>query len=302
MASFSTLGTGSGVSGVSAKKFWGTESSYGSVAMLVAASNFERGTRRGSDFPAQVFEPQHRIIEPVSAEIFSSRVLQALGIGCPTQFIVADANEAYSADEAKWVVKAFKDGNRLRWWDGEAGDRNLLIGRIPNTCTLHDLQYVHDLDFRGIVGWPEELTAPERPHPVDTGFVLPNDTTKILDALSFKSLPLMKLHAARVFLNTSCGHRRNILINPSGDLFSIDHENVMFSDGWELALLFEHVKKNTTAFEACGAVANLNAAALDSCFKDLAYANFPLGLARTRDYLQGRLDYWKKLYNIVHSN
>src|SRR5690348_4269800 len=105
MASFSTLGTGSGVSGVGAQRFF-TENSYGSVAMLVASSNFERGTACRDDFPQQVFEPEHRILEPISGEIFSSRVLQALGIGCPTQFIVADADEAYSTDETKWIVKA----------------------------------------------------------------------------------------------------------------------------------------------------------------------------------------------------
>src|SRR5690348_10142351 len=123
MGLFSTLGLGSGVSGVNANRLpidSGSlnikEWSYLGAFALVQASKYEASadtTSLRSLLKGAI--PEHSVLTPLNAEVFSVRVLKLLGIPCTECIRIVDAEEASRTDETQWVIKSF-NGGRLRWW------------------------------------------------------------------------------------------------------------------------------------------------------------------------------------------
>ena len=185
MGNFSTLGTGSEgvVSGVNPIRptvgangnLTSVERPYLSAAALVQASRIETGLGilKTPVVPLSEFLPV-RVLTAFNAEIFASRVLRPLGIGCPDRVCIVDAEHAKQADQAEWLIKSFDNEGRLRWWNYTPSERNLLVKRIPNAISLHDLHEGYGIDTIGAIDF---LESPDRPRPEPPVFDLPADTS-----------------------------------------------------------------------------------------------------------------------------
>jgi hypothetical protein len=111
---------------------------------------------------------------------------------------------------------------------------------------------------------------------------------------------MLAIHAARLFLGATTAHTSNILVDAEGHLYSIDHEYCSRTDGEELRILFDNIKRDTDAFNALRGVAELHEETLRGFLEDLPvpagvrWFKWPLGSReKTIDYYLNRLRLWK---------
>lgn len=107
---------------------------------------------------------------------------------------------------------------------------------------------------------------------------------KIRSAIKWDSPEMLKIHAARLFLNCTTAHASNVLVNAAGRLFSIDHADCARTSGEEIDLLFANVKPGTRAFDALHVVCALREADVCGIFGEAA------------GYYLDRLRRWKRLF------
>jgi hypothetical protein len=132
-------------------------------------------------------------------------------------------------------------------------------------------------------------------------FEPPSDWSAIKAAIAWDSSLALRIHAARAFLATSFAHSSNLLVDPEGQLYTVDFEYCNWTDGEDIRLLFENVARGTRAFQALRDVAELTEAQLCGLFEDLpSWIPWPLGSKeRTISYYQARLNQWKSYFALL---
>jgi hypothetical protein len=115
-------------------------------------------------------------------------------------------------------------------------------------------------------------------------FVPPDDWSAIRAAIKWDSEPMLRIHAARLFLGCTTAHASNILIDAAARLYSIDHADIAKTDGAEIDLLFANVKAGTVAFDCLHLPCTLEEATVREIFGESAA------------YYVERLRQWKRLY------
>lgn len=239
--------------------------------------------------------PEQRVMPPFAAEIASARFLRLLGIGTAPHVMVMTSAEAAKLDRRNWI---FKDADGKARWGNVGGDDNALaVARISGAVPLSylreqfgisaEIPVIEDGRTRVTMGgvlWKGKADPPNagefyadfQPHWWERA--------KIREAIKWDSEPMLKIHAARLFLGCTTAHASNILVNAEGQLFSIDHADVARTDGSEIDLLFQNVRPGTVAFDALGMVARLPVVAV----RDYGEAG---------PYYLDRLRKWKRLYS-----
>jgi hypothetical protein len=129
-------------------------------------------------------------------------------------------------------------------------------------------------------------------------FEPPSDWSAVRAAIAWDSLPVLRIHAARAFLATSFAHSSNVLVDPEGQLYTVDFEFCNHTDGDDIRLLFESVVRGTRAFESLRGVAELTETHVYGIFEDLpGWIPWPLGSKeKTGSYYEVRLNQWKGLF------
>lgn len=254
-----------------------------------------------------------RALEPCVAEIVGARLMLRLGIGAPADFRLADSAEALPGNE--WVCKTL-ERNRLKF--GRGASKTLLIRKIPHAISLYSLREIYGISSP-VISIPEKTRfvasdweyLTKATHAVTVGhetlpnareffsdFVLPRDTTALQNAIRWNSFEMLKIHSARLFLGCSTAHSGNILVDSTGKLFSVDHENVVSTNSRELVTLFKYTKRKTSAWDALASVASLEADAIETLFADFPAEHMP-GCHRESkyavvEYFLDRLELWKR--------
>jgi hypothetical protein len=151
--------------------------------------------------------------------------------------------------------------------------------------------------------WADD--KPEVPNSADfySDFVPPENWSAVRRAMTWDSDQMLAIHSARLFLGMSVAHLSNVLVDPEGRLYSIDHEFCSATDAEELRILFDNVKPGTRAFEALRGVAQLSEEKLRELFEGLPapdwtrWLRWPLGSKeKTVAYHLERLRLWKALF------
>lgn len=280
----------------------------------------------------------YRSLCPTVGELVGQRLMRALGIGTAPSVEILETKDAVRRDPRQWVLKPVKSG-RLKACSLEQLEKidcrwTLLVEKIPHAIPLSFLRKQYGVDSEKI-----EITTAENaiPPPTDTitlstgvgtitlpargitafiiwagklelrnaaefysDFLQPTDWSAVRHAIAWDSSEMLAIHAARLFLGCSMAHTSNVLVDPEGRLYSIDHEFSIATDGDDLYILFNDIKCGTRAFEALRGVAELTEEKVRELFEDLPvpsgarWFRWPLGSKeKTVEYFLTRLRLWK---------
>lgn len=256
-------------------------------------------------------------LTPEVSEIVGARLMRALHIGSPTEVRVGvTKDEAIEAVQSgKWICKThFVDTPQRLQAAYMFGDTNTLIRRIPNTVSLFTLRVKYKLcaetpamlenvdvpdDFRQ---WAREwgwiISQGHQNFYLTTDFKLPADTSEIKKVIQWDSEPMLKIHAARLFLGCSTAHAGNVLVDADANLYSIDHESVQRFDGEDLVWTFDNIRPHTRAWFSLGSICSLSEQNIVDCLSGLPDGiTWPLGSqTATEDYFLRRLNYWQRRF------
>lgn len=256
-------------------------------------------------------------LTPEVGELVGARLMRALHIGCPTEVRVGvPKNEAIEAVQTgRWISKThFVDTPERLQAAYLFGDSNVLIRKIPNAVSLFTLRVKYKLcgetpamlenvdvsnDFRQWVReWGWIISQGHQNFYLATDFVLPADTSEIKKVIQWDSDPMLRIHAARLFLGCSTAHAGNVLVDADANLYSIDHESVQKFDGEDLVWLFDSIVPHTRAWLSLGNVCSLSEQNICDMLSDLPDNTvWPLGSAdATRAYFTKRLNYWQRRF------
>jgi len=268
--------------------------------------------------------PNHAM-HPLVAEVVGARFLRRFGIGTSNIEIVS-AEEARRRDPFQWLVKTFV-GSRLRisppGWHGIDFPDNrakwvVVSEKIPGAISLFYLQRFHGidldppsvkvpnwdwshghfewwLDFRLINLGKDQLPEARAFY---SDFKPPDNWEALKNAIRWNSVPMLQIHAARLFLGVTTAHVANILVDGHSNLYTIDCEFAFADSGDSLTRLFSNIIPRTRAFESLRPVAEMRESELGRLFADLPeWVEWPLGSKEvTVEYYRRRLRLWKKLY------
>lgn len=87
---------------------------------------------------------------------------------------------------------------------------------------------------------------------------------------------MLHIHAFRTLMGTTAAHSRNVLVNTSGRLFTIDHELTYRGYG-ELLNSLTYLHPSTRAAQAVRDVACLEPGDIETAFESLPDCTWPLG-------------------------
>jgi hypothetical protein len=238
-------------------------------------------------------KPEQRVMSPFAAEIAAVKLLRLLGIGCAPRVMVVSGAEALALDPRKWILKG-ADGKVLVPLAALAPSPVLAVAKTPRAVPISFLRQHYGIapdipviesdgmrfTMNGIIwrGKPALAGAAE----FYGDFRPPSDWSAILEAVSWDSAPMLKIHAARLFLGATTAHASNILVNAAAQLFSVDHADLAKTDGSEIDMLFEHVAKGTRAWDALYLIAALSEPIVEGIF------------AETSDHYIARLRRWRR--------
>lgn len=271
-----------------------------------------------------------RSLDSIAGEIVGARLVSLVGIGAPSEIRLVDADEARNAAPSQWICKPLL-GSRIRYSKGKYATRNLLIKKIPGAISLVSLRTLYGIRGRDprwnlgdgpippatknearsdyIVSYMRAFLHVGREHldnPADffADFVPPADWSAIQSAIQWDSEPMLKLHAARLFLGTSTAHAGNVMVDQDAKLYSIDHEFcALNSEREDLHMLAQHIQRNSKSWAALQPVAKLTERDIESLFVGLPQEiHWPMKtLEGTLSYYRVRLLTWKGLFGASFS-
>ena len=258
-------------------------------------------------------------LHPFAAEVAGARLMRLLGIGAPTEFRLADRAVVALFNERDWVCKPIQGRAKV---GALPAPWNVMVRRIPGVISLYSLREIYGVSSSPVwefeYGW-DGLTAVELsartaatigqmmmsngtqrledPARFFKGFEPPSDWTTITGAIRWDGEQRLLISAARLFLGCSASHPGNLMVDNSGQLYSIDHEYVQATNFADIRLLAENLKPGATAYHAVEQVATLSEADVDGLFDGMPDGvSWPLGEPRTRQYFANRLDLWKSYF------
>jgi hypothetical protein len=290
----------------------------------------------------------YRSLQPAAAEIIGCKFMRALGIGTAPSVEILETKEALRRDPSQWIFKPI-GRDRLKVCAPERIESRwtLVVQKIPRAIPLSFLRTHYGIDTGRIAfapiedrpeldlsgcgmvwdllprlrgGWIEvrekisdiiwngkaEL---QNAHEFFSDFVPPEDWSAVRRAIAWDSDQMLAIHAARLFLGMSIAHLSNVLVDPEGRLYSIDHEFCSATDGEELRILFDNVKPGTRASKALRGVAELTEEKLRELFDDLPvppgvrWFCWPMGSReKTVEHYLERLRLWKQRFYTLPSS
>jgi len=253
-----------------------------------------------------------RTLDPAAAEVLGARLMTLLDIGTSPEIRVFKETAALSSGD--WFIKRLNTNGRLKAGDNGNG---VAVRRIPRALPLcylplfgieiapgdwklekenNFVSFVTGLkkasdssssfvyyaasmcnDVRKFlaIGRPEQIPNPRQ---VFWDFTPPGDLSNIKAAVQWNSGQMLAIHAARLFLGCTTAHAGNILIDGSARLYSIDHELCAATDGEEIRILSNNLKRGTKAHAALKRVADLPERSVYGIFEGLPLdTEWPLG-------------------------
>jgi hypothetical protein len=272
-----------------------------------------------------------RCLDSFTGEIVGARLMRLLGIGAPEEIIVVDAPTAKALNPATWIVKPWRERAKHGLLPAP---RNICVRKLPGTISLRSLAQVFDVQserpkwnfdadpdsndetLEVLRAEAQEVAhgAHERlvnvlhygtPEHLPADFFSdfkPEDWAAIRAAIHWQSPQRLLIDAARLFLAATSAHASNILVDGSGNLYSIDHECIEHTDLSEIAALGRWLKRGTAAHDAVRRVAELTEAAIETLFVGLPNdTTWPLGDQQTTSrYFQDRLFLWQTHFGEVN--
>ena len=256
-------------------------------------------------------------LHPVVAELAGARLMRLLNIGTSNVELVS-GEEARRRDPRKWLTKTIV-GNRLRINLGMDKDEQwaVMSEKIPRAIPLfylgeffgikpdvpvipeyeldwatsrHHLSGLEKLRIYLYLGKNQIPDARE----FYSDFEPPADWRPIEEVTRWDSNPMLRIHAARLFLGATTAHVSNLLVDNKANLYTIDTEYCLATTNEDLEKLFSNIVPETRAFEALRPVSELNEYEVTGMFDELPEVGWPLGSKKktVEDYLS-RLRKWK---------
>jgi hypothetical protein len=214
------------------------------------------------------------VLDPVVAELVGMKLMRALQIGTAYCRVLSGAG-ARRLDPREWIIKsATEDGGLHACHEPEKFSQTVVASaKVPGAIPLSLLRTRYNIGggypvinavewgggtwaMNGVIfkGKPAIPGADE----FFADFALPADTSAIREVIRWDSEPMLRIHAARLFLSATCAHASNILIDSAARLYSIDHADCAKTSGEEIDLLFQNVRPGTKAFDTLHQVCTLS--------------------------------------------
>ena len=251
-------------------------------------------------------------LAPAHGEIIGARLMKRVNVGAPDDVRMLSVAQAESPEysEQDWIAKTPDGAGRLRFGLYREAPYTVLIRKVRSAISLLSLRCQYGIEGENIdipiLGEMSHCCVIQQllqGHQKSLRseffgeFKLPENTDRIRSAIAWNAPPLLKLICARLFLGTTAVHGGNVLIDAQAKLYSIDHENVMFTPGSELTNLAVTLSPGSRVRLAALDVAALTSADIENLFSDLPELHWPLGdRAQTVRYYQNRLTTWKQAF------
>ncbi len=233
-------------------------------------------------------------LNPFVAEFFAQSVLRRLGIRTANETVICSAAEGREFAVRDFVVKCAPEEppRNLSWNPTRPLNGTCLASRIvPNAATLN---FVERKLFRSRV---------DKEEPTDrfyAGFEIglaPAQIEAIKKAMDVDGSQYLGIFVARMFLGCSCTpHFKNVLVNRTGELISLDHAHAEFEDGEDLRIVFEFIERSSDAFMVLGAIAALDEKDIEASISEIPTHTVCGSVAGLSKYFRDRLQLWKQLY------
>ena len=276
----------------------------------------------GREGPEKALFVDHSL-HPVAAELAGARLMRLLGIGTSNiEFITGE--EAQKCDPKKYLIKTIV-GSRLKISFGLENAQQMVVTseKILGAVPLFYLVEFYDIkpDFPTVPGYSTawaradyHLNAMERmriaiflgkdqvPEAREfyADFQPPSDWAPIREAIAWNSDPMLRIHAARLFLGATTAHVSNLLVDNKANLYTIDTEYCLATTSEDLDRLFENIVPHTRAFYALSPVAELREFEVAELFDELPEVGWPLGSKeKTVEHYTKRLRKWKGLFETL---